>query len=131
MFGTYEKTNETINQKEYFQSIDKKYGLWFHGGYWIIGKAEDKGTDKSIFSNSRIGKPSFNKDICSKPLNVANGFCNDETNNEDCAWDGGDCCLNEVSDKYCEDCKCLDPKFKDTGSRQPRNDEPIGKTIIY
>ena len=122
MFGTYQKTNETINQKEYYQSIDKKYGLWFNGGYWIMGKAEDKGTDKFIFSNSRIGKPSFDESKCIKPLYVANGFCNDETNNEDCAWDGGDCCLNEISDKYCENCTCLDPN-----SRQPRNDDTIGK----
>ena len=122
MFGTYEITNETINQKEYFQSIDKKYGLWFNGGYWIIGKAEHKGTDRAIFSNSRIGKPSFDESKCIKPLYVANGFCNDETNNEDCAWDGGDCCLNEISDNYCENCTCLDPN-----SRQPRNDDTIGK----
>ena len=34
---------------------------------------------------------------------VSNGFCNDETNNPDCNYDGGDCCLNLVGDGFCND----------------------------
>ena len=37
---------------------------------------------------------------------VANGFCNDETNNQECNYDGGDCCGCILTD-YCSDCQCL------------------------
>ena len=37
---------------------------------------------------------------------VANGFCNDETNNLECNYDGGDCCGCVLTD-YCSDCQCL------------------------
>ena len=34
---------------------------------------------------------------------VGNGFCNNETNNADCNYDGGDCCddLTELKDGSC------------------------------
>ena len=41
---------------------------------------------------------------------IANGFCNDETNNAGCYYDGGDCCGSCVLTHYCLDCKCLDPE---------------------
>merc|ERR1712051_772889 len=40
---------------------------------------------------------------------VGNGFCNDETNNPDCNYDGGDCCIMDantdafVGDGFCND----------------------------
>jgi hypothetical protein len=36
---------------------------------------------------------------------VGNGFCNDETNNEDCNYDGGDCCVN-TNINSCSECEC-------------------------
>ena len=37
---------------------------------------------------------------------VANGFCNDETNNEGCHYDGGDCCLTPPKADFCSECVC-------------------------
>ena len=38
---------------------------------------------------------------------VGNGFCNDETNNADCNYDGGDCCGSCINTDYCSQCVCL------------------------
>ena len=37
---------------------------------------------------------------------VGDGFCNDETNNADCNYDDGDCCLYNVNTNHCSDCEC-------------------------
>ena len=37
------------------------------------------------------------------------GYCDDILNNENCAWDGKDCCGENVVTTYCSDCLCLDP----------------------
>ena len=37
-------------------------------------------------------------------------FCDDDNNNGACAWDGGDCCGDNVNKQYCTACKCLDPE---------------------
>ena len=38
---------------------------------------------------------------------VGNGYCNDETNNADCNYDGGDCCGTCVKTNHCSECECL------------------------
>ena len=38
---------------------------------------------------------------------IGNGFCNDETNNMECDYDGGDCCGTCVFTEYCSNCDCL------------------------
>ena len=38
---------------------------------------------------------------------VGDGFCQDLTNNEECDFDGGDCCGSCVNTKYCNDCECV------------------------
>ena len=37
---------------------------------------------------------------------VSNGFCNDETNNPDCNYDGGDCCIANANIISCFECVC-------------------------
>ena len=37
---------------------------------------------------------------------IGNGYCNDETNNIDCNFDGGDCCGNCANADHCSDCVC-------------------------
>ena len=37
---------------------------------------------------------------------VGNGYCNDETNNVDCNYDGGDCCGTCVNTDQCSECAC-------------------------
>ena len=38
---------------------------------------------------------------------VGDGFCNDETNNPDCDYDGGDCCGSCINTDYCTNCTCI------------------------
>ena len=45
-------------------------------------------------------------DCCWNSDLVANGYCNDETNNAACMYDGGDCCVNVNTDN-CLECQCL------------------------
>ena len=37
---------------------------------------------------------------------VGDGFCNDETNNQHCSYDRGDCCLLNVTKDNCTECNC-------------------------
>ena len=37
---------------------------------------------------------------------VGDGFCNDETNIEDCMFDGLDCCGPNIRTDLCLDCLC-------------------------
>ena len=49
---------------------------------------------------------------CVNPGYVADGFCDDETNNENCFFDGGDCCMPNPDISYCSACQCLPIKSK-------------------
>ena len=42
------------------------------------------------------------------PSWIGDGWCDDETNNEDCDFDGGDCCLDEIFADYCIECLCYE-----------------------
>ena len=37
---------------------------------------------------------------------IGNGYCNDETNNAENKYDGGDCCGYNVDTEYCVVCEC-------------------------
>ena len=37
---------------------------------------------------------------------VGDGFCQDSVNNDQCNFDGGDCCGSCINTKYCMDCEC-------------------------
>ena len=37
---------------------------------------------------------------------VGNGLCNDETNNPECNYDGGDCCATNANTNFCSNCVC-------------------------
>merc|ERR550534_1384552 len=43
---------------------------------------------------------------CDDVALVGNGFCNDETNNPDCNYDGGDCCVVNANTTACSECAC-------------------------
>ena len=52
--------------------------------------------------------------ICFSDCNgalIGDGFCNDETNNADCNYDGGDCCGSCVLKNHCTQCVCLDGAY--------------------
>ena len=37
---------------------------------------------------------------------MGDGFCDDECNYGDCAYDGGDCCKPDADKTYCTECQC-------------------------
>merc|ERR1719328_218840 len=42
---------------------------------------------------------------------IADAYCDDQNNNYECQFDGGDCCQEnpeEGWDNYCEECACLE-----------------------
>ena len=68
--------------------------------------------DNSALTNPVTGVPIG----CGIPNWYKDKWCDDENNNADCNWDGGDCCAstndNSILYQYCSDeatCKCLDP----------------------
>merc|ERR1712203_384155 len=47
---------------------------------------------------------------CNEPW-INDNYCDDINNNEECEFDGGDCCQENPAegwDNYCEACECLD-----------------------
>ena len=44
---------------------------------------------------------------------VGNGVCNDETNNADCNYDGGDCCWRCIAKDFCTNCTCIGNIMRD------------------
>jgi len=61
----------------------------------------------------------FHKENCASgflPLIIGDGICHDETNNEDCNYDGGDCCLFSINRDYCIDCICFHQEMCSAGS---------------
>ena len=48
--------------------------------------------------------------VCNGLINfLADGFCDDENNNVECYFDGGDCCF-DVYTYFCVDCHCYHGK---------------------
>ena len=44
--------------------------------------------------------------VCAGSIHfLADGFCDDENNNVECYFDGGDCCF-DVYTYFCDDCHC-------------------------
>ena len=51
---------------------------------------------------------------CDAPIElIGNGFCDDETNNQRCEFDGGDCCGECIKMDYCLNCVCYAPSAID------------------
>ena len=43
---------------------------------------------------------------CSQSDWIGDDYCDDDTNNAKCDYDGGDCCLETVFADYCSKCEC-------------------------
>ena len=39
---------------------------------------------------------------------IGDGYCYDATNNEECHFDGGDCCGSNVNTQFCTECICFE-----------------------
>merc|ERR1712003_585393 len=75
---------------------------------------------------------------CGAPSYVGDGNCDDNNNNEGCAYDGGDCCAKsveggKVKETYCQQCACIDPAnqggcgivdYKGDGNCDDENNNP-------
>ena len=46
---------------------------------------------------------------------IGDGYCNDKSNNEECNYDGGDCCLSTVNTSHCSKCTCFGQEMCDAG----------------
>ena len=44
---------------------------------------------------------------CTKSDWIGDGFCDDETNNPECDYDGDDCCGEALFADYCSECTCV------------------------
>ena len=42
---------------------------------------------------------------------IGDGFCDDINNNEQCHFDGGDCCGSNVKRHFCMNCTCIGKFF--------------------
>merc|ERR1712032_751898 len=49
------------------------------------------------------------------------GHCDDLNNFKVCQWDGGDCCGVKNDYRYCSDCRCLDPRYKQKNGQKKCN----------
>merc|ERR1711962_681986 len=45
---------------------------------------------------------------CVSPQWFGDNYCDDENNNLECGFDGGDCCGDDVNTTYCSECACYD-----------------------
>ena len=79
--------------------------------YWDANEPnnENAGEDCAhLYTPSKYDPTVMLKD-CNYKDDIANGYCNDKSNNEECAWDGGDCCGDNVNTLFCSACECLKP----------------------
>jgi len=60
---------------------------------------------------SQMGETDITASGCGSPQWKGDNYCDDENNNEECEYDGGDCCNNTMDgwDNYCDACECKDP----------------------
>ena len=71
------------------------------------------------FRRRKIGR-TFNFEIflapdCWYPAYFADTYCDDDNNNAECNYDGGDCCNNDKDgwNNFCSACDCKDPSGKE------------------
>ena len=67
-----------------------------------ITTGDDSGEDTSI--------------IPCPPDYIGDSHCDDECNNAENNYDGGDCCLDPIDDQYCEKCICHDATIVTTAA---------------
>ena len=66
--------------------------------------------DKDIYKQGTHLTPFFSNQIgcvSSNPSWIGDGYCDDETNNASCHFDGGDCCGVNVNTQYCNECMLI------------------------
>ena len=61
---------------------------------------------------------------CNLPW-LQDGYCDDENNNIDCDYDGGDCCGPNTNTQYCSVCQCLENVTITTSTNIPTANSSI------
>ena len=51
---------------------------------------------------------------------IGDGNCDDENNKEQCNYDGGDCCGENVNKQFCSECICMEETVKSLQIPQPK-----------
>ena len=83
----------------FFLSIFIGHHIWLIN--WIISSA----------TTNTSGITTTSQDSSSACDYKGDGYCDDENNNANCEFDGGDCCRNNLTTTYCTQCQCLDPAY--------------------
>jgi len=65
---------------------------------------------------------------------IGDNFCDDQNNNAECGFDGGDCCQEEAGegwDNYCSECLCIEiPDTTDGPTEEPTEGPTEGPTEV-
>merc|ERR1712210_166606 len=91
-------------------------GCAYDGGDCCAGTVKGGKVQKDYCKACKCIDPKAGKKpACGSPKYKGDGVCDDDNNNKDCEYDGGDCCYKtvkggELNLKYCEKCKCIDPE---------------------
>ena len=90
----------------------KASGNGWHGGYIEIdGQRYCEEFKEGDLQIETVSLPELQApaslENCARWQAVGDGLCTDESNTEECQWDGGDCCLEDAYTKdYCDECEC-------------------------
>jgi len=114
-YGDYELRciNTEQQRNSHFAGVYKAYkGTGWHGAYLEIeGKRYCEEFEEGDLRIETVSLPEpqapAGLENCAQWQTVGNGWCTDESNTEECQWDGGDCCLEDAYTKdYCDECEC-------------------------
>ena len=73
-------------------------------------------TPQSTMQSSTSHQTTVSSSGCGYPGYKGDNYCDDENNNANCDYDGGDCCGDNVDTSYCTQCQCIDPAFTTTST---------------
>ena len=81
----------------------RKVGLFFIFFIFNHVHAHDHEDDQNYDQNYDL---EFESVGCDHFDLIGDGVCDDETNNPECGYDGGDCCGPNAIMDFCQDCLC-------------------------
>ena len=61
---------------------------------------------------------------------IGDGVCDDMNNNQNCTFDGGDCCGPNINHEYCKECLCKEPS-KNSSKFHMKNKRIDKKLVLF
>ena len=113
-----EYCNECICHEDGTRHPDASGGGWTGGSSTLPWTSSSWNTGSTGFSwgqtTTEPGNPGNDdgstvqatESACPQAENIADGYCDDPTNIENCNYDGGDCCNKNAVYMYCKECTC-------------------------